>query len=139
MTMKPKSEAITPAADHDAPVLILDSTFSFAGIHCSPYAMLFSRKAADGLTEFVPLSFEDGLTQPLTMLDENPDSRTSTLEHILWHKINRDLPDTTGSEQFLELFVREFRERFGMDSPWATKQLATSIRQSESDSENTRD
>lgn len=122
MTMKLKFEAFVPAGD--ALTVGLANAYKFAGIHCAPYAMLFSGKRPDGSTEFFNLSFEDGLAQPLTMLDADPESLTSTLEQILWHKIDRDLPGTKGSKQFLEAFRSEFRERFGRESPWATRQLA---------------
>lgn len=122
MTMKLKSEAFVPAGDTCARDLA--RAYKFAGIQCAPYAMLFSGKRPDGSTEFFNLSFEDGLAQPLVWLDADPASLTSTLEHILWHKVHRDLPGTKRSKQFLEAFSREFRERFGMESPWATRQLA---------------
>lgn len=94
-------------------LLLLDSTYQFAGIRFRPYSMMFARNTADGGTEYQYLSFEDGLRQPLEMIEADPAELLRTLEIILWKKQCRDFPGERHEERVRGL-TKELRERFGM-------------------------
>lgn len=93
--------------------LLLDSTYRFAGISFKPYRMMFARDTANGSKEYQYLSFEDGLRQPLEMIEPDPAELLSTLESVLWRKQCRDFPADRHEDRVRGL-AKELRERFGM-------------------------
>lgn len=93
--------------------LLLDSSYQFAGIRFKPLRMMFARDTADGGKDYQYLSFEDGLRQPLEMIEPDPAELLSTLEYILWQKQCRDFSADRHEDRVMGL-TNELRERFGM-------------------------
>lgn len=72
------------------PSVLLDEIYSFAGIDFKSHQMLFVREDQGGSHCYKRLSFEEGLSQPIDMIEPDLSERYGTLEMILYHKARRD-------------------------------------------------
>jgi hypothetical protein len=118
MTMKPKKIALTPINHQSSSENIsikLDIHYEFSGIYFDPPHMLFIRQGEDGSRDYRRLSFEEGLLQPLEMLEPDPAERPGILEMILFHKVRGDTKGLNlSSQEIISMARSELQLRFGL-------------------------
>jgi len=115
-----------PSGKLDSSKVILGDGFRFYGINSHPYVAIFFRRQEGKDTQYVEMTLENALLQPMDVLEPNPDpvSRTQMLEHLLWHKIRAErLGHDIPFDRMKADLSKEFLERFGYPSPWATEEV----------------